>query len=92
MNIERKEYKIFIFGQEFSIVSDESEQDVLLIEQQINDIASALSGQMNNLDTKKLAILTSLQLASKMVSSNKKNCEYDFAIEGLVQFIDSQVE
>lgn len=89
--MERKEYKVTIFGQEYSIVSDESEQNVTLIEKEVNGIFSLLSERTGTFSENQLAVLASLQLASKVITCRKQCRDYEDAVANIITLIDTLI-
>lgn len=65
----KNSYKLLIFGDYYSIVTDESQDQVskaaALIDSQLKEIASKISP--SSVDEKRIAVLVSLQMASKVL-------------------------
>ena len=65
----KNSYKLLIFGDYYSIVTDESQDQIskaaALIDSQLKEIASKISP--SSVDEKRIAVLVSLQMASKVL-------------------------
>ncbi len=58
-----KKYKVSIFGESYTLVSDEREEHVLLSAQQIDCLMRDLAEKTGLADTKRIAVLAALQVA-----------------------------
>ncbi len=92
MTKDAKKYKITIFGDSFTIVTDESEEHImhaaLRVETQMKELAERLGAT----DVKRLAMLASFQIVSKLLHlelyleqenqlASKLHAEIDKALE-----------
>lgn len=91
MKNEAKPYKVLIFGDQYNLVSDESEDVVSrsasLVDLHMREIAQKLP----SLDEKKVAVLSALRLASQLVSSQLEYESNKNKQEALIQLIDQQI-
>jgi cell division protein ZapA (FtsZ GTPase activity inhibitor) len=67
-------YKLLIFGDHYSIVSDESYTHITKAAAQVDALMKEIAAKAVHVDEKRIAVLVALQLASKMLSleSNKE--------------------
>lgn len=67
-------YKLLIFGDHYSIVSDESQADIAKAAAYVDALMKEISAKAAHVDEKRIAVLVALQLASKMLAleSNKE--------------------
>lgn len=67
-------YKLLIFGEHYSIVSDESQALITKAAAQVDALMKEISAKAAHVDEKRIAVLVALQLASKMLAleSNKE--------------------
>lgn len=66
MSTQARKYKVTIFGESYTLVSDEPEQHVVESARNVDSLMSAISRDSGIVDVKKLAVLVSLQLASEL--------------------------
>ncbi len=66
MSTQAKKYKVTIFGESYTLVSDEPEQHVVESAQNVDTLISVISRDSGIVDVKKLAVLVALQLASEL--------------------------
>jgi cell division protein ZapA (FtsZ GTPase activity inhibitor) len=69
MNINTRNYKVVINGEEYNLVSDEGEAKVLHAVRLVDELISQLSSQQGHIDKRKIAILVALQFASKYLQN-----------------------
>src|SRR5438105_171337 len=67
MKQDTKTYKVLILGDHYTIVSNESEQHILQVEQLLNSLLKDIAEKSALNDTKKVAVLAALQLSSKLL-------------------------
>lgn len=65
MTSSAKKYKVTIFGDAYTLVSDESESHVTQSASKLDELMAELARHSGITDTKKLAILAALQIASQ---------------------------
>ena len=80
-----KKYKVSLFGETYTIISDEAEEHILRCVNQVDCLMRSITDSMNVTDGKKAAVLAALQLASKLHSTETqyqlKHLEHDKLIE-----------
>lgn len=67
-------YKLLIFGDHYSIVSDESQAQITKAAAYVDVLMKEISSKAVHVDEKRIAVLVALQLASKVLAleSNKE--------------------
>ena len=92
MNEQKKKYKVTIFGETYSLVTDEPEQhfmqSVHLVDSLMHDFAKNTGSQ----DAKKIASLIALQLASKVIQLEFQLLQNDHSEQRLTKIIDQELE
>lgn len=63
-----KKYKVSIFGESYTLVSDEPEEHLVLAAQHVDELMRQLAEKTGLSDTKRIAVLASLQIACKLKS------------------------
>ncbi len=71
MNSTRKQYKIDIFGENYTLISDETEEHVKKSAQHIDLLMKEIASKMPIVNNQKTAVLAALQLASDLVYLKK---------------------
>lgn len=75
MNIEKKKLKIEIFNDQYSLISDEQEAVVSKACHIVDTLMREIADKSGLHDEKKIAVLTALQMASKLVNlENSLQC------------------
>lgn len=67
MNIEKRKLKIEIFNDQYSLISDEKEADILRASSIVDKLMKEIADKSNLHDEKKIAVLAALRIASKLV-------------------------
>ncbi len=87
----KKSYKVTIFGDQYTLVSDDSEQHILHISEMVDSIMKEVAQKTKLSDAKKFAVYAALQLASKlatMETTSKMNMQ---AQEELLNKIEQEL-
>jgi cell division protein ZapA (FtsZ GTPase activity inhibitor) len=71
MNSSMKSIDVEIFGENFAVISDEPEDRVIEASMVVDDLMKEYSAQAPHKEVRKLALLTALQLASKLVETEE---------------------
>lgn len=71
MNALVKSIEVELFGEVFTVISDEPEERVLEASMVVDDLMKEYAAQVPHVEVRKLALLTALQLASKLVASQE---------------------
>jgi cell division protein ZapA (FtsZ GTPase activity inhibitor) len=67
MKREAKSYKVSILGDQYSLVSDEPEGHIMQSALMVDSLLREIAEKSGSADTKKVAILAAIQLASRLV-------------------------
>jgi len=73
---ETKSYKLSIFGDHYTVVSDESEVHLLESAHMVDMIMKDIAQKSRNPDAKKIAVLAALKVASNLLNIERQQ-EYD---------------
>lgn len=91
MMSEKKRYVVQIYGQEYTLVSDETQEHVLksayLVDEAIRSIANASS----RVDIQKAAVLTAVRLAGDLLNVQQELHTIELRQETLVQHIAQEL-
>ncbi len=60
--------KLLIFGDHYSVVSDESQSQLTHAAAQVDALMKEISAKVPHIDDKRIAVLAALQLASKVIA------------------------
>lgn len=66
MNEQKKKYKVVIFGEPYTLVSDEAEQHVVEAAAGVDKLMQEFAKQAGINDAKKLAVFVALQFSSEL--------------------------
>lgn len=66
MNSESKRYKVTIFGDKYSLVSDQGNEGIEKITRQVDALMQEIAQKSGSVDTRSIAVLAALQLAGKL--------------------------
>jgi len=72
MNMETKKLKVEIFNDQYSLISDENEQDLLNAAQLVDELMKKISEKSGIGDAKKVAVLAALKISRQLV--NLQHC------------------
>lgn len=64
---EAKRYKVFIFGDEYSLVSDKPQEHIVQASTLVDSLMKEITEKSKINDQKKVAVLTALRIASKVL-------------------------
>ena len=73
MKVEKKRYKVRLFDDEYTILSDDMHEHIVVAAQHVDRRMHEMARNQPALDTKKMALLVALQLASDVVVLEKKD-------------------
>jgi len=90
MNIEKKKLRIEIFNDQYSLVSDEREQDVLKASQVVDKLMREIADKSGLHDDKKIAVLAALQIANKIVNLENSLLYYEDKQRELTNIIEKK--
>lgn len=87
MDASRK-YRVVIFGNEYSLVSNESEEAVFSSAQHVDELMKEISEKMAFVSKDKVAVLASLRLASQLSKESASLSRSEKKISSLILMID----
>lgn len=81
MNIEKKKLRVDIFNEQYLLVSDEKEAEVLKASLMVDSLMREIAEKSSLQDEKKIAVLAALRIASKLISMENglKQCDQKYA-------------
>lgn len=88
MKNEPKKYKLNIFGESYTLVSDEAESHVTAAAQVVDDLMTTMAKSFGSQDGKKLAVLVALQLSSQLLQAKSQMTHYKSEKERLAAVVD----
>ena len=86
-----KKYTIILFGESYTIISDEPAEDITQAAEYYNQCMEILSEETNLKDVKKLAFLTGLQLSQELLRMQRRLLHLEDA-EQKVQLLADTIE
>jgi cell division protein ZapA len=91
MNTEKKKYKVNIFGDQYVLVSDQSQEHVMKVASTVDSLMRDVAQAANLSDGKRVAVLAALQVADRVATlefdaQNKKERQ-----EALVTLIEKEI-
>lgn len=87
-NMAKESYKFMIFGNEYSLVSDEDKMRVERAAQTVDALMIELAKRSGLTDQKKIAVLAALQLASKVVDLELSIDSFNKQEHALIERVD----
>lgn len=91
MKQEIKKVQVVIGGKQFSLLSDEPEDHVLLSAQAVNTIVQEIAQAMPHADETKIALLAAIQIASSLKKSELLHKQHEQTIERSIAMIDALI-
>ena len=85
MTNQAKNYKITIFGEQYTFVSDESDQHVAFIAHVVDSYMQDIVKKMPRMPAQKVAVFVALQLASQLTHEQESNKHYSSQCELLTK-------
>jgi len=90
MNIDKKKIKIEIFDDQYSLISDEKEENLLFAAKLIDTHMREIAEKSSLKDEKKIAVLAALRVASKLVNVEYSLQDYERKQKELTNIIDKK--
>jgi len=85
MSAEIKKYKVRIFGELYSITSDEEEEFVLEVVSKVDSLMKEISIRHSMaIDTKKIAVLAAIKMAQELLEINKEKAQEQVYLEKIL--------
>lgn len=88
---EAKKYQLNIFDESYTIVSDESEVEVLKVVSHVNSIMRDIAQKTSSGDIKKISVFAALQLAKKINDLEVENKKIKEEKEEIFSRIEKQI-
>ena len=88
---EKKRYVVLIDGQEYALVSDETQEHVFRSVHLIDEFIRSIAGKSSQADIHKVAVLTAVRLASELIHKQKELHDIEIRQETLVQLIAQEL-
>lgn len=86
-----KKYRISVFGETYVVVSDESEEHLTDTARYVDDLMKHVALKVDIPDSKRIAVLVSLRLASQLKSLEEKLVLYGHKEKELSEHIDQEL-
>jgi cell division protein ZapA len=86
-----KKTKVSIFGETYVLLSDESEEHINAVVQEVDDLMRIIASKSEISDSKKIAVLTAVQLASQLKALREQIASYSNKERELVDHIDREL-
>ena len=83
-------YKLLIFGDHYSIVSDESQAQLAKSAAQVDALMKEIAAKAAHVDEKRIAVLVALQLASKLLALESSKEYTDGCHKKLIDRIEQE--
>ncbi len=91
MKNESRSYKVYIFGEEYNLVSDEREEHVIKAASLVDDAMQTIAQNVETIDAKKSAVLTALQMASVFLHTEHELQKHKIAEKDFVTRVLNQI-
>ncbi len=85
MMYEKKRYTVRILGDDYTIVSDETDNHVMASAKQVDELMADIIGKVPSASTQKVAVLAALRIASDLLHAHKQRQESDSKIEACIE-------
>ncbi len=92
MSDTKKKFTVTILGQEYTIVSDEAEQQVLQAAALINTWMQEIVQKSQGIDPKKVAVLVALQCANRLLEVESHLKTFSKREQQLISLIDHEMQ
>lgn len=86
-----KKTKVSIFGETYVLLSDESEEHINAVVQEVDDLMRLIAAKSEISDSKKIAVLTAVQFASQLKALQEQVASYSTKERELVDHIDREL-
>ncbi len=91
MKNEKKSYKVQIFGDDYTLISDESEQHIRKSAQLIDSLMTTIAHDSSINDPKKIVVLAALRIASVLLDIEQAAEEDDRKKAALIEDIEKEL-
>lgn len=83
-------FKLTIFGDQYSLLSDESQEHMIDAARVVDSLMREIASKATNAESKKIAVLVALQIASKMLKLESLTKQEEEKQKELVEFIERE--
>jgi len=87
MNIEKKKLKIEIFNEQYFVISDENERDLVKASQLVDTLMREIADKSGLHDGKRIAVLAALRIANRIVNLESSLLHYEGKHQELIDII-----
>ena len=91
MEQQVEKHEVSIFGQTFTIVSDEGKNAINELVQNVDALMQDISKKLNNSEPKRIALLAAVELAHRLDSLKKEMNQKNEAEARLMSIVDSEL-
>lgn len=91
MIIKAKNYKVTIFGDQYTLASDEAEEHVIKTARLLDILMQEISQASKLTDAKKIAVLAGLRIASQLVTLESEQEAVNLQNKKLIDHIDREL-
>jgi cell division protein ZapA (FtsZ GTPase activity inhibitor) len=89
MKNEAKNCKVSIFGDVYSLVSDENQEHLMQVASQVDAMMKEIASKLPNAEVKKIAVLAALRLACQSNKNHHIHTSQEEQAQSLIKLIDS---
>ena len=88
---EAKRIEVLLYGESYSVLSDEPEIKVLEIAKQVDELMRLIARRTGLSDVKKIAVLTVLKLATSQHKLEESAAHYQKTCEQLINLVNDSL-
>jgi cell division protein ZapA (FtsZ GTPase activity inhibitor) len=88
---EAKKIELLLYGESYSVISDEPQAKVLEIAKQVDELMRLIARRTGLSDVKKIAVLTALKLATSKHKLEEQAANYKSICEQLVNAVSNSL-
>lgn len=92
MDVQTKSCKVTIFGDEYTLVSNESEAHIIESAKLINTFMQEIASKSKSSDAKRVAVLAALRIASQVLQMEAQQEQKEQHMKSLVQELDAELK
>ena len=85
---EKKRYIVRILGDDYTIVSDETDSHVMASAKQVNDLMADIIAKVPSANVQKIAVLAALRIASDLLHAQGQKEDYNLKVEACLEKIE----
>ena len=88
MMYEKKRYIVHILGDDYTIISDETDNHVMASARHVDALMADISNKVPSANAQKVAVLAALRIASDLLHAQAQRQESDSKIEACLEEIE----